>query len=1093
MAYRKRENNPQNESKISRNDFKEQKMNTKTSKSLIVSLALIFALLTVTSAPIQGDDREIFSASTMPYIMFILDNSGSMWNNDFYVAAADDAEKKADFETYTTSTGKTYTFSTSYESSYDAYFAYRIIVLKRVTIELVDVFRDEVLLGLSHFFYEGSGSKRSHGALVFAEVQNYSSGDTSRDTLLDAITDYIYTSVNADYYTPLAESLDTAYGYFAGLINSSDGNMWTNMNGKPRIPEGSTAPDQYSCQNTFLILITDGYPTADDFGKYSSSSLGYQARYTGTATTDLPTMADWIFEHPISPAASGIVTYTVGMKMSGSGETLLQTTADMEHGRGKYFPGNDYSQLKDSLLSAIHDILQRNFAFSAYTSPKKLTTAGEQKNVSFSGYFLNQPEGVSIWEGHLECLEIEEDGDTYKFTKKWDAADEMPAHASRKLWTAIPEETAPTFQTLNFVTTEATKMVKSMNAEDSAEVVDTVNYIRGDRPASEPENLLADLFHSEISYLGSPPIWKKMHNPTACNVADPENDENCYEKFYIDNEDRKSVIFAGTNDGVFHCFDGSLDGSEKGQELWGFVPDEVMPKLREISVNKNYTYTVDGNITIDDIYTGTSDFWRTIAIFGLREGGEAYYCLDVTDPDPAGYPPLKWKFPAYNATGVFKAFNPAGNIMYLTGTNSTTAEIGDYIVNQQRTAIARITNVAGGGSEVTIADATGTFTGETADGAGDGDRVLMLPSYAQYIGESWAKPVITRLKYKKGTSGAIVTEWVVILSGGFNSDADAGHAGKSIFILNAWTGEPIWYFAFDDGMSGYDGSGNIVSDDSLFTNDENHDYPVPRGFAALDLDSNDYTDTLFFGNTGGNFFRLDLSDPLTTTWVPRVLLSLNDEKQPIYQAPSVSYDYCYNLWLHFGSGNRSRPQGETGSEAGRLYAINLSKTLPSGGCQLTDLSNLNAYWNASDDSATEMGEGGEQDNPVTLDAGKSGWYFDFPAENEILMEPAPTVIPVDYTPHLYFNTYQPDTTVSSGDPCGTGGNMRLYVIDLYTCGNLISGGREEARIQGGGLLANGEYLIYIGTPSTGSLQQKRIESHTMPFTGGLIFWKEKKR
>ncbi|MCP4157190.1 MAG: hypothetical protein GY757_56285 [bacterium] len=1070
-------------------------MNKISSKSVIVFLAMVFTLYTLSISTLQADDREIFSASTKPYIMFILDNSGSMSSRDFYVAHEDDTVKREDFESYTTSTGNTYTFDTDHVSNQDAYYARRIIVLKRVTIELVDVFRDEdVLLALSHFFYEGGGSRKSHGARVFAEIADYSSGDAGRDTLFNAITDYVYTSVNADNYTPLAESLDTVYGYFAGLINQNDGNMWLDLKGNPRIPLGSTAPPQYSCQNTFVILITDGSPTGDDFQKRSDSTLGYEERYTGTTGTYLPTMADWLFENPISPAASGIVTYTVGMRMSGSGQTLMQTTADMEHGRGKYFPGNDYSELKDSLLSAIHDILQRNFAFSAYTSPKKLTASGDQKNVSFSGYFLNQPDGIPIWEGHLECLEIEEDGDTYKFTKRWDAADEMPAHGSRTLWTAIPESDHHDYRSIDFATTQASTLEIPFNAEDTGEAEDTINYIRGNRPAGEPTNTLADIFHSEVSYLGKPPIWKKIFNPDSCNAADPEKDDDCYEKFFNDNDDRKSIIFASTNDGVFHCFDGSFDGSEKGKELWGFIPDEVLPNLREISVNKKYIYTVDGHITVDDIYTGGVDFWRTIVTLGLREGGKSYYTLDVTDPDPSsGYVPFKWKLPAYKATGKFKKYNSTETLMIIKSRNGTEAEIGDYIVNEQRTAIARVINVTNSGKKVYFTDRHGVFTGETSTGAGDGDRVLFLPSYTQYLGYSWSKPTVAQIKYQKGSTGDIVTEWVIIVTGGFNSDRLSSNEGKSIFILNAWTGEPIWYFAYDEGLSGYDSDGNIAGNDTFFTNDTNYNYPVPQSFSVLDLDSNEYADTIFFGNTGGNVFRIDLSDPLTTTWGPQILVETNDEKQPIFQPPSASYDYCYNLWLHFGTGNRDRPQGEVGSEPGRFYAINLSKTLPSDGCDINDLSCLNTYWNANDDSATELGDGGDKDNPATLDPAKFGWYFDFPADDEILMEPAPIVIPVDYTPHLYFNTYQPTTSVSAGDPCGTGGNMRLYIIDLYTCGDQISGEREEARIQGGGLLAGGEYILYIGTPSTGSLQQKRIEAHSLPFSGGLIFWKEKKR
>ena len=1051
---------------------------------------IILIILAISAIPVlKADDREIFSGSTIPYIMFILDNSGSMDSTDFFICYSSDTAKKAEFESYTTSTGKTYTFSTSY--SYYKYYAKRITVLKRVAIELVDVFRDDVKMGLSHYFFEGSGSSKAHGALVFADVGDYSSGDTTRDAGLNAITDYIYTKVNADEYTPLAESLDTIYGYFAGKISSTDGNMWTNYKSTNRIPTGSVTPAQYTCQSTFTILITDGEPTADDFTKYYSSPSGYQYRYTGTTSKLLDETAKWIFEHPIAPATSGIATYTVGMRMSGTGADLLKRTADMDHGRGRYFPGNDYSELKESLLTAIHDILQRNFAFSAYTSPKRLTTATDKTNVSFSGYFLNKPEGTPIWEGHLECLEIVEDGDTYMFTKKWDAAAQMPLAASRRLWTTISGTgTHLLTQDLDFSSSELSTLQPLLQASDATEAGEIISYIRGEsteRPTDGDGNiyLLGDIFHSEVGYSGIPLAWKKFYNPPACNTADPTADDDCYEKFYNDHIARKSVIFAGTNDGIFHCFNATLEGTDQGTELWGFVPDEVLPRLREIAVDRRYTYTVDGYTSIDDIYTGTG--WKTILVFGQREGGKAYYCFDITDPDPtADHPDLLWKFPAYKASGSIKTIT---GTVYTLENNSGTFEVGQYVVNEQRTAKGKVTAVSI--PNITVTTLEGTFTGESSSGAGDGDKILALPSYYKYIGDSWSKPLIGRIRYQKGSTGTLTTEWVVIITGGFNRDSE--DEGKSIFILNATTGEPIWMFAYDDTLSGYDSNDNIVTNNSVITKSIYHDYQIPVGLTAVDLSNNYYLDTIFYGNLGGNLFKVDMSNPLTTTWAPKTIFRTNDEKQPIYIQPSVSYDVCYNLWVHFGTGNRDKPQGEPGSEAGKLVAIKIDSRIPTGGCVLTNLQNISSYWDNSDDTARELGSGSDNEEPIVLSSDKNGWYFNFPAPDEILMEPAPLVLPYNSTPHLYFNTYQPSEAIVGGDPCGSGGNMRQYDIDLQTCGLQILGERQEARIQGGGMLGGTQYILYIGEPSTGSLQQKEFKQFDLPYPGGVLFWKENKR
>jgi len=69
-----------------------------------------------------------------------------------------------------------------------------------------------------------------------------------------------------------------------------------------------------------------------------------------------------------------------------------------------------------------------------------------------------------------------------------------------------------------------------------------------------------------------------------------------------------------------------------------------LPKLKNIIIDKNYTYTVDGRLHADDIYyrNGTDKSWKTILIFGLKDGVDSFYCLDVTNADSD--PVVLWKF-----------------------------------------------------------------------------------------------------------------------------------------------------------------------------------------------------------------------------------------------------------------------------------------------------------------------------------------------------------------------------------------------------------------------------------------------------------------
>ena len=107
------------------------------------------------------------------------------------------------------------------------------------------------------------------------------------------------------------------------------------------------------------------------------------------------------------------------------------------------------------------------------------------------------------------------------------------------------------------------------------------------------------------------------------------------------------TIYTATNDGYVHAIN-----SATGQELWAFVPKELLPRLPSLFFNPDTAdkaYGVDGDIVpvIADrdndgiIEQADGDF--VYLIFGMRRGGTAYYMLDVTN---RSRPQLKWRVSA---------------------------------------------------------------------------------------------------------------------------------------------------------------------------------------------------------------------------------------------------------------------------------------------------------------------------------------------------------------------------------------------------------------------------------------------------------------
>ena len=82
-----------------------------------------------------------------------------------------------------------------------------------------------------------------------------------------------------------------------------------------------------------------------------------------------------------------------------------------------------------------------------------------------------------------------------------------------------------------------------------------------------------------------------------------------------------------------------------GQEKWAFVPKSMHDKLNKADSDPLFDrcdtefchqYYVDGSPQVGDVFAnfGSGDEWRTVLVIGEREGGEAYFALDVTTGKP---------------------------------------------------------------------------------------------------------------------------------------------------------------------------------------------------------------------------------------------------------------------------------------------------------------------------------------------------------------------------------------------------------------------------------------------------------------------------
>ena len=201
---------------------------------------------------------------------------------------------------------------------------------------------------------------------------------------------------------------------------------------------------------------------------------------------------------------------------------------------------------------------------------------------------------------------------------------------------------------------------------------------------------LGDIFHS-APVVAKPPVIEPVcstgydnqcvatiFSPSFLNGATPEAMQtkiatyasscrtgetvDAYEAWRYDVRDRQRVLLVGANDGMLHAFDaGKPDKSKSadpttcsspfdsgtGEELWAFVPPDMLPRLKDALLS--HQYLVDGNTMVRDVWVDLNkdqvkqkEEFRTVAVVSERAGGTQYVALDVTDVTT---PAMLWTFP----------------------------------------------------------------------------------------------------------------------------------------------------------------------------------------------------------------------------------------------------------------------------------------------------------------------------------------------------------------------------------------------------------------------------------------------------------------
>ena len=587
---------------------------------------------------------------------------------------------------------------------------------------------------------------------------------------------------------------------------------------------------------------------------------------------------------------------------------------------------------------------------------------------------------------------------------------------------------------------------------------------------------LGDIFHSAAAVLLPPKYFQFLSgNVTPRTGACGSLPDCSYGAFAEHHSKRRKVVFVGANDGFLHAFDGGVFDRDDdpgqigptarhpfndrfdlgtGREIFAYAPKAIMPvkqnPLRGFPILLNFPptpqYFVDGSpaladVFIDAAHSGTPSpsnrTWKTVLVSGLRQGGQHYFALDVTQPDKVG---------ADGAKTAAKDSSPD----CLDGGSGCAAAYPAILWEM---------------TDDCSVDATTCVTNTSP------------------MGETWSRPVLGRIKVGNGSGGSEDLS-VAIFGGGFDagfvpgtevSATDKTVRGRAIYIVNVETGRILY-----KATTGHDAGRSVVT----FA-------PMPAPPAVADVDDDGYLDTAYIGDLNGRIWRLDLtpgacsgcgSSAETLTGFEPFLLydalkngSQAQPVQPIFMEPGIIFlagGVSPKLGVAFGSGYRAE-LGQANRSVNRFHFV-IDPGTNQRTFHDTDLVNITPACASGTMCATSPGTGPAATAACVNDSMKAcGYFLDFATSNEKAVS---TVFST--AGNLSLVTFAPDLVNPSASLCLSNGNSFLYSFNFRTgSGGYLAPGAPTA-----GTLA--DYRLSLGA---GPAQAAESQSPTGDMINSVLF------
>lgn len=322
-----------------------------------------------------------------------------------------------------------------------------------------------------------------------------------------------------------------------------------------------------------------------------------------------------------------------------------------------------------------------------------------------------------------------------------------------------------------------------------------------------------------------------------------------------------------------------------------------------------------------------------------------------------------------------------------------------------------------------------------------------------YMGQSWSKPKIAWVNWN-GTR-----KLVMFVGGGYDMGyetdtyAQTNGVGAGVYMFSATgddAGDLLWWASNNAGGT-TDGDGTVtVTDGVVALKDTGMQYSVASEIKTADRNNDGLVDHLYFGDLGGQVFRVDINNNATTssafaTNSTRILNMNAGAKSPRFYAPPsfAIFEDGDNLFaaISIGSGNISHPLAAYDSADGygydALYTIYDKDVTRSDLYTASSMNTEDAAVGAAGQLAINeltMANRFQQADltaanpPIAPYATSSGWYYKLKGGTKIQHEKifySPTVIDYD----LYVSSYDASRLGLTG-ACG-GGVQGVSKVQIF--------------------------------------------------------------